>query len=145
MTNREERAIVRLIRRFSASPSRVFQAWIDPAKAQRWMAAPPGDEVVRADINPRVGRGFALVVRREGEEVSHSGEYLELVKPRRLVFTWVVPAVSKETTLVSIDLQPVWSGTELTLKHERVLPADSSRTEARWSGVLDAIATMLYA
>lgn len=142
----EERAIVRVRRRFGASPARVFQAWTDPGKAQSWIAPPAsGDELVRVDIKARVGRGFTLVVRRGGEEVSHSGEYLELVKPRRLVFTWVVPAISKETTLVSIELHPVWSGTELSLKHERVLPADRGPTEARWNGVLDAIAAMLCA
>jgi hypothetical protein len=67
------------------------------------------------------------------------------VKPRRLVFTWIVPAVSKETTLPSIELRPVWSGTNLTVKHECVLPTDRGRTEARWSGILDAIGTMLCA
>ena len=142
----EERSIVRVSRRFGAAPSRVFQAWTDPSKAQTWMAPPAsGDEIVRVDIDPRVGRPFTLVVRRGGEEVRHSGEYLEVVKPRRLVFTWVVLAISKETTLVSIDLRPVWSGTDLTLKHERVLPADRGCTEARWSGTLDAIATLLRA
>jgi uncharacterized protein YndB with AHSA1/START domain len=140
----EERATVRLTRRFGAAPTSVFRAWTEPRKAQIWIAPPAsGDETVSVDINARVGRPFALVVRRGGEEVRHAGEYLEVVKPRRLVFTWVVPAVSKETTLVSIDLQPVWSGTNLTLTHERVLPVDRGRTEARWSGILDAIATLL--
>lgn len=140
----EERATVRLTRHFDFPPARVFQAWTDPAKVRAWIASPEsGDVLVRVDLNPRVGRGFALVVRRAGEEVCHSGEYIEVVKPRRLVFTWVVPAVSKETTLVSIDLQAVWSGTDLTLKHERVLPADRTRTEARWAGILDTIGSLL--
>jgi uncharacterized protein YndB with AHSA1/START domain len=140
----EERTTVRLTRRFDRPPARVFQAWTDPAKVQAWAASPDsGEALVRVELNPRVGRSFALVVRRAGEEVRHSGEYIEVVKPRRLVFTWVVAAVSKETTLVSIDLQAVWSGTDLTLKHERVLPAERTRTEARWAGILDTIASLV--
>ena len=143
----EERATVNLTRSFGAPPDRVFQTWVDPKKAQRWIARPHlGEEVVRADIKARVGRTFSLVVRRDGDEIRHSGEYIEVVRPRRLVFTWVVPNVSKETTLVSIDLSPAWGGaTDLALKHERILPAERSRTEARWAGILDVIATMVAA
>jgi uncharacterized protein YndB with AHSA1/START domain len=140
----EERATVRLTRHFDRPAARVFQAWTDPAQVQAWIASPEsGDTLVRVDLNPRVGRSFALVVRRDGEEVRNEGEYIEVVKPRRLVFTWVVPVISKETTLVSIDLQSVWSGTDLTLKHERVLPADRIRTEARWAAILDTIASLV--
>ena len=142
----ESRATVLVRRRFDASPKRVFDAWVDPAKVQKWIGAQAlGDEAVRVDLRARVGQSFLLIVRRAGEEIAHSGEYIEVVPARRLVFTWVVPAVSKETTLVSIDLAPipsVWGGTDLVLKHERVLPADAVQTEARWGGVLDAIAAI---
>jgi uncharacterized protein YndB with AHSA1/START domain len=140
----ESRAIVRLVRRFDASPSRLFQAWIDGRKARAWIPLlVPDSELVRLDINARPGRGFKLVVRRGGEEVSHSGEYIEVTRARRLAFTWVIPGVSKETTLVNVELQPVWNGTELTLRHERVLPADAARAEETWGRVLDAITELL--
>ena len=145
--SRESRATVLVQRRFDAPPGRVFDAWVDPMKVQKWIAAPSLDDVeVRVDLKARVGRPFRIIVRREGEEISHSGEYLELVRARRLVFTWVVPVVSKETTLVTIDLSPVpslWGGTDLALRHERVLPTETGRTEARWQSILDAIATIV--
>jgi uncharacterized protein YndB with AHSA1/START domain len=144
----ESRATVRVQRRFDASPRNVFDAWVDPSKVRRWLAAPNvGDEAVRVDLKAKVGHAFHLVVRRGGEEVSHTGEYIEVVPARRLVFTWVIPAVSKETTLVSVDLTPspgISGGTHLLLKHERVLPAESVGTEARWSGILEAIASIVH-
>ena len=140
----EERATVSLVRRFDASPSRLFQAWVDPRKARAWMPLlVPGAEIVRTDINARAGRPFKIVVLQSGREVSHAGEYVEVARARRIVFTWVVPGVSKETTLVSIDFHPAWNGTELTLKHERVLPSDAARAEETWGRILDAIAALL--
>jgi uncharacterized protein YndB with AHSA1/START domain len=144
----EARATVHVQRRYDASPRSVFDAWVDPAKVRKWIAAPNvGDEAVKIDLKAKVGHPFRLVVRRGSEEVSHTGEYLEVVPSRRLVFTWVVPVVSKETTLVSVDLSPspgIRGGTHLALKHERVLPTDTSRTEARWCGILEAIAAIVH-
>jgi len=143
----EERATVRVTRRYVASAMRVFEAWVDPPRIERWITAlAPQDEVVRFAVKPRVRHAFVLVVRRGREEVSYSGEYLEIIRPQRIVFTWVEPVVSKETMLVSIELSPVpsaFGGTDLLLRHERVLPSEANRTEARWSAVLDAIAAMV--
>jgi uncharacterized protein YndB with AHSA1/START domain len=134
----EPHATVRVTRRFNASPERVFDAWLDPDKVRRWMA-PGSEEVVRVDVDPRVGGVFAFVVRRQGEEIPHVGEYLEVARPRRLVFTWGVPRYSKETTLVRIDIAPAGTGTELTLTHERVPEGYETRTEAGWTAILAAL------
>jgi uncharacterized protein YndB with AHSA1/START domain len=140
----EQRATVRVVRRFDAPPLRVFQVWLDPRKARAWMAAlVPDAEIVRVDINPRVGRAFKIVVRESGGEILHVGEFVEVARSRRLVFTWVVPGVSKETTLVSLDIRAAWGGTELTLTHERVLPTDAARAEATWERVFDSVVTLL--
>jgi uncharacterized protein YndB with AHSA1/START domain len=138
------RTSVQIQRRFAAHPKRVFDAWVEPAIVRKWFPAvhPGGQEVVRIDWRGRKGVAFNVVVRRGAGEVEHAGEFLEVVPARRLVFTWVVPAVSKETMLVSVDLAPApgaWGGTDLTLKHERVVVADVESVETRWQAALDAI------
>jgi uncharacterized protein YndB with AHSA1/START domain len=134
---------VRVTHRFSAAPERVFDAWLDPEKIAKWMLAPAPGEMTRVEVDARVGGSFCFVVRRGGEEIAHVGEYLELARPRRIVFTWSVPQYSAESTRVSIDLSAAGSGTELTLTHEGVLPDFATRTQAGWSTILDAMAAAL--
>jgi len=107
----EPHVIVRVTRRFSASPERVFDAWLDAEKAGRWMFATASGEMVRAEIDARVGGSFCFVDRRDGQDVKHTGEYLEIDRPRHLVFTFSVD--SSDSARVMIDIVPVGTGCEL--------------------------------
>ena len=138
------RATVRVTHRFPQSPERVFDAWLDPAKAGKFLFATPAGEMVRAEIDPRIGGRFTFVDRRNGEDIEHVGEYIEIDRPRRLVFDFAVPKVfSAERTRVTIEIVPAGDGCELTLTHEGVLPDYASRTENGWSMILDGLAAAL--
>ncbi len=133
---------VRVTRRFGASPERVFDAWLDPDSARRWMFATPTGLVVRAEIDPRVGGGFRFVDRRDGEDVEHLGTYLQLDRPRRIVFAFSVPAYSADADRVTVDIVPLATGSEVTLSHE-LRPAAAGyarRTEDGWRRMLDGLA-----
>jgi uncharacterized protein YndB with AHSA1/START domain len=136
---------VRVTRRFSASPERVFDAWLNPGMIGRWMFGPAlrEEEVVRISLDARLGGAFSFVVRRQGEEIDHVGEYLVIDRPLRLVFTWGI--AQGDSSRVIIDIVPLKTGCELTLTHE--LHPDwadyASRTEAGWTKMLDALATTL--
>jgi uncharacterized protein YndB with AHSA1/START domain len=132
---------VQVTRYFEASPERVFDAWLDPRQTGKWLFATPSGEMVRVDIDARPGGSFVFVDRRNGEDIEHTGEYIEIDRPRRLVFTFRVPKFSKQSTRVSIDIVPEGTGCRLTLTHENVLPDYASRTEAGWTGILDNLAT----
>ncbi len=133
----------RVTRRFSASPERVFDTWLDPEKVRHWFAPELG-EMVRVEIDARVGGSFSFMQRRDGEDVDHVGEYLEIDRPRRLVFTWGVPPEPSDSSRVIIDIAPLEPGCELTLTHEMHPDwADYvDRTEAAWARMLDAMAEL---
>jgi uncharacterized protein YndB with AHSA1/START domain len=65
---------VRVTRRFSTSPERVFDAWLDPATASRWLFTTATGQMVRAEVDPRVGGPFAFTERRDGAGVEYTGE-----------------------------------------------------------------------
>jgi uncharacterized protein YndB with AHSA1/START domain len=138
--NAEQPAVVQVKRQFSASAERVFDAWLDPEMACRFLFATPGGRMVRTDIDARVGGAFVLTDRRDGDDIEHVGEYLEIDRPRRLVFTFGVPKYSPEKTIVTIDIVALSDGCDLTLTHEKVLPEWASRTQEGWGKILDGLA-----
>jgi uncharacterized protein YndB with AHSA1/START domain len=133
---------VNITRRFKASPERVFDAWLDPAKARQFLFSTPTGVVVKAEIDARVGGGFLIVDRRDGEDIEHRGEYLELDRPRRLVFDFMVPKFSRQKSRVSVDIVPVDGGCELTLTHRGVLPEYEQATQGGWNGILEGLARL---
>lgn len=134
---------VRVTRRFKASPERVFDAWLDPAKAKAFLFATPTGEIVRADIDARTGGGFSIVDRRDGVDVEHTGEYLEIQRPRRLKFTFQVPKFSSASSWVTLDIVAVDGGCELTLTHEGVLAEYADKTPEGWGMIFDGLTTLL--
>ncbi|SIO25694.1 Uncharacterized conserved protein YndB, AHSA1/START domain [Singulisphaera sp. GP187] len=134
---------LQVTQRFAASAERVFDAWLDPEKAARWLFATETGQMVRTEIDARVGGAFNFTERRGGEDVAHVGEYLEIERPRRLVFTFGIPMYSPLSTRVTVDILPLESGCQLTLTHEGVLPEYVSRTEAGWGMLLAGLAKTL--
>jgi uncharacterized protein YndB with AHSA1/START domain len=136
----------RVQRRFDKSAERVFDAFLDPAKAGRFMFSTPKGKMVKVEIDARVGGHFNFVDRRAGEDVEHRGEYLELERPRRLVFTLRVPKYAAEIDRVAIDIVPeAGGGCVLTLTHEMDAKfTDIKRqAEAGWADIVDGVAVVL--
>jgi len=139
----ESTVTVQVARSFFAPAERVFDAWLEPDTARRWLFATPTGEMVRVEIDPHVGGEYTIVERRDGEEVEHVGRYLSIDRPRRLAFTFAVPKFSKASTTVTIDIIPIGTGCELTLTHEGVLAEWASRTEEGWGKLLAGLAATL--
>ena len=139
------RARVCVTHRFNFSAERVFDAWLDPTTLGLWLFATPAGQMVRVEVDARAGGRFVLVDRRDGVDVEHSGEYLEIDRPRRLVFSFGVPKYSAEFTRVTISILPLGGGCELTLLHEGVLPDYQQQTTSGWTMVLDSLARNLAA
>jgi uncharacterized protein YndB with AHSA1/START domain len=132
----DSRTEARVVRSFDASAERVYDAWVDPALAGRWLFATPSGEMVRVEIDARVGGAFCFTDRRDGVEIAHVGEYLALDRPRRLEFAFAVPKFSAERTRVTVGIEAKGAGCILVLTHHGVQPEFVERTEAGWTKVL---------
>lgn len=80
-------AAIRITRRFSAPPEHVFDAWLDPEVAGRWLFATASRPMTHVEIDARVEGSFCFAEQRDGETIEYTGEYVEIVPHRRLVFT----------------------------------------------------------
>lgn len=138
---------VRVTHCYSHSAERVFDAWLDAKLAARWMFATSGGQMVRAENDPRVGGTYTFVDRRDGEDVEHTGTYLEIDRPRRLVFTFGIPAMSKLFDRVTVDFVALEQGCEVTLVHEMKPEFEEyrQRTQEGWAKILGSLDATLSA
>jgi uncharacterized protein YndB with AHSA1/START domain len=137
--------VVKVTQIFDATPELVFDAWLDAAVIERWMFGPTvrEEEIVHLELDPRVGGRFSFLVKRQGEEIDHIGQYLEIDSPRRLVFTWGI--AGSDSSSVAVEIAGDDHGSELILTH--FLHPDWAdyveRTRAGWTFMLAKLAEAL--
>jgi uncharacterized protein YndB with AHSA1/START domain len=102
----EEPLEVKVRHRFRQPAERVFDAWLDVRLARQFLFSTDTGEMVRCDIDPRVGGRFVLTDRRPDGDVEHTGEYLVIDRPSKLVFTFGIPAASPSLDIVTIEITP---------------------------------------
>jgi uncharacterized protein YndB with AHSA1/START domain len=130
---------VRVQHRYSQSAERVFDAWLDVDKARRFFFATAQGTMVRAEMDARVGGEFVFVDRRGGEDAEHFGRFLVIERPRRLVFEFAVGTPPSPYTRVTIDIESLGEGCQVTLTHEGVPEEWATQTEGGWSTMLGAV------
>jgi uncharacterized protein YndB with AHSA1/START domain len=123
---------------YDATPEQVFDAWLDPAIARRFLFATPTGEMIRAETDPRVGGTFTFVDRRpDMGDVLHTGEYLEIDRPRRLAFTFGVPQFDPGFTKVVVEFAATAAGgCHVTLTQSDVPAEWADRSKEGWGMIL---------
>jgi uncharacterized protein YndB with AHSA1/START domain len=134
-----------LVRRIAARPSIVFEAMTTADGIGAWWG-PDDLPVVRAESDARVGGEFRVRFRTaDRREHEASGEFLELVAPRRIVMSWRWTSGGEEdererTSRVEVDLAPVPDGTLVTFTHEDLANDASAKSHTwGWSGAFDKL------
>jgi uncharacterized protein YndB with AHSA1/START domain len=121
-----------------ASPETVWDFLVDPDKAVRWMGQ-------NATFEPRPGGLYRVEVIPGNTAV---GEFVELDRPRRLVFTWgwepggVNTTVPSGTSTVEIELEPSGDGaTTLRFRHHGLPDEGAAQSHAHgWDHYLERLA-----
>jgi uncharacterized protein YndB with AHSA1/START domain len=137
-------ASVRVSRQLRASPERIFDAWLDAGELRALLLAGGVAAGIRPAIDARVGGEFRIVGYGHRGEVEYSGEYLEIDRPRRLVFSLFVEKYAQWDDRVIVELAPVAGQSLLVLTHELSLPSplQRSRVQRGWARVLDGLAAV---
>lgn len=133
---------LKLKRDFAVSPERLFDAWLDPAIARRFLFATPGGEMLTCEIDGRVGGQALIVERRATGEARHRLRFEAIDRPLRIVFLFAAdPAPEGEWTRVTIEIAALATGARLTLTHEMdpQWAAYADRTRDGWAMILQSL------
>jgi len=135
---------VRVTRRYGVPAGRIFDAWLNPAVARLWLFATASRPLAHVEIDARVNGSFCFVDRRTGGDMTeYVGEYIEIVPPRRLVFTLSAAKYAYLTTRVAVEIAALTKGCKLTLIHEDVPRDHAEHAEGRWVGLLYGLGATL--
>ena len=118
----------------------VFDAWLEADAVRQFMCPHPG-HVSHAEVDGRVGGAFRIDMTIGEHTLVHTGEYLEISRPDRLVFTWASPATHGQPTQVELDFLDQDGQTELVLKHTGLPSAEMAQNHTEgWRSILDRMA-----
>jgi uncharacterized protein YndB with AHSA1/START domain len=140
---------LKLERTFEASPEQVFDAWVDPELLRRWWAAGPDMTCTLAEADARPGGRYRLSMKDPGSGAEHTvgGEYREVERPSRLVYTWAWEGESPEPaeTLVTVEFHGEGERTRVVVFH-RGLSSEQSRQahEHGWNACLDNLESRVF-
>ena len=115
-------AKVTVRREIAATADELFDAWLDPQSLATWMR-PGGITRSVATVDARVGGAYEILMHTASGVIRHTGTYVEIARPRRLVFTWASPGTYQTDSLVTVEFVLKPHSTEVVLTHER-LPDD---------------------
>lgn len=136
----EQTGALVLERVLPATPEEVFSAWTTPGAMASWMS-PVGR--AEAEVDLREGGAFHVVMVGSDLHIEHTGTFLELDPPGRLVFTWVSPYTGPQPSRVTVELHPHPEGTRLVLIHDH-LPDDVVESHRDgWDTMLGRLAEVL--
>jgi uncharacterized protein YndB with AHSA1/START domain len=139
---------LRLERTFNASAQAVFDAWTSAEVLRRWWPAGSDWETPVAEVDVRVGGTLRLVMRSpDGEEFGGRGEYVEITRPERLVFTWTWDGHEghEGTQLVEVEFNEHADDTTTVVLTNRGLRDEESKRSHRdgWLASFDNLERVL--
>lgn len=135
------RTSVKISRRFNASPERLFDAWADPAVVSQWLFTTKSGKTTY-DLDIRVGGSYTITRVSKGKKYVAVGKYLEIDRPRKLVFTFGMPQFAADFDTVIVEIVPDGDGCVLTLTQEEMRPGYEKSTVNGWGKMfttLDAV------
>jgi len=132
---------VQIRRRVRATAEQIFDLWTKPDLMVQWMSPFPGAVDCKARCDLRPGGAFSLVMSSAESRREVSGTFVQVDRPRKLVFTWIGPLTNSVNTLVTVELYPCGDDTDLVLTHERLPTLAIREGHTRgWGTILDHLA-----
>jgi len=118
----------------------VFDAWLNPETLSNFILPMPGMPEPQVENDPKEGGNFTIIMQVGDDKIPHTGKYLEINRPDKLVFTWESP-FSPDDSTVTLNLSTVDENTtNVELIHVKFINEEArSNHEGGWGNILDAL------
>lgn len=122
---------------FNAPIEKVYEAWLSAETLSRFMTPMPGMPEPRAEVE---NGSFAIYMLVDGQEIPHTGKYLEINRYDKLVFTWESPFSTIGSTVTILFSSTSDGGTAIDFSHVK-FPDEESRNnhEGGWAAILNCL------
>ena len=119
---------------------KVFDAWLNPILLSKFMTPMPGMPESDVENDARQGGSFTIIMHVGDEKLPHTGKYLEINRPNKLVFTWASHR-SPDDSKVTLNFTRIDDHkTEVSLSQVKFIDEEArSDHEGGWSNILDKL------
>ena len=141
---------VRLERTFDAPADAVFDAWTNPEVLRRWWVTDPSWTTPIAEVDLREGGRWRLSMEdpADGRRYTVAGEYREVRRPERLVYSWCWETGDPpdgHVSIVTVDFVEAGGRTTVVLEHALLSsPASRDGHAAGWEACLTSLAERIF-
>ncbi|NOQ42481.1 MAG: SRPBCC domain-containing protein [Desulfuromusa sp.] len=135
---------VHITKTIHAPIERVFDAWLNPETLSQFILPMPGMPRPQTETDAREGGNFTIIMQVGDNKVPHTGKYLEISRPDKLVFTWESP-FSTDGSIVTLKFTDVGENkTCVELTHLKFIDEESRENhEGGWGNILESLNKIL--
>lgn len=132
--------LVSIDKTINAPIEKVFDAWLNPKMLSLFIMPMPGMPKPDVENYAREGGKFTIIMHAGDDKLPHTGEYLEIDRPNKLVFTWVSHC-SVDNSTVTLNFTKIEDNkTNISLSHIKFIDEETrSDHEGGWSNILDKL------
>ena len=132
--------VVKVKKTINAPIEQVFDAWLDADTLSKFMMPMDGMPEPRVEAEGREGGRFTVYMMVGDKELPHSGQYLEVDKPHKLVFTWESHCSSDDSTVTILFSALNETQTEVDFTHIKFIDDETrSNHENGWTTILNKL------
>ena len=119
---------------------KVFDAWLNPKMLSLFMMPMPGMPESDIENDVREGGDFTITMHVGHDELPHTGKYLEINRPDKLVFTWVSHC-SVDNSIVTLNFTRIDDNkTNISLSHVKFIDEKTrSDHHGGWGNILEKL------
>lgn len=135
---------VNITQKIQAPIKKVFDAWLNPKMLSKFILPMPGMPEPQVQNDAREGGSFSILMQVGDNKIPHTGKYLEISSPNKLIFSWVSPFSVDGSKVTLLFSEAGDNTTKVELTHVRFIDAEHrDNHEGGWGHILDSLNELL--